>query len=192
MATTRASALASGATSPDTMLEQVALAGLALHPELLDDFSDALEEGLWAGDGHAAFAEILLGVDPAAGRDEALERLAARLGPDALDSVLSRRHVRISPVVRGDATAARPCIHDALSKLAARRGADRERREAMEDFQDGADEALTWRLGQATRRRDAVARVPAAVMDDVGEERSHADYYDRLLATAEGKTRKTK
>ncbi|MEM7711175.1 MAG: toprim domain-containing protein, partial [Pseudomonadota bacterium] len=187
MTSTRASALASGATTPDTMLEQVALAGLTLHPELLDDFSDALEGGSWSTEGHAAFATALLGADPTATRDETRETLHHRLGPESLDSLLAQRHIRISPVTRGDAATARLCIHDALSKLAARRGADRERREAMEDFEDGADEALTWRLAQATRRRDATGRVATDMLDGMGEEASHADFYDSLLATPAGK-----
>ncbi|MEM7644541.1 MAG: DNA primase [Pseudomonadota bacterium] len=183
MASTKSSALASGATSPDIMLEQVTLAGLALHPELLDDFADALESGAWSSDDHAAMATALLGIDPAATRDEARQILLSRLGEDALESVVARRHVRISPVTRGDAAAARLCIHDAISKLAARRGAERERREAMEDFEDGADEALTWRLAQATRRRDEAQRAPRDAADEDQSEAGLSDYLQGLLDT---------
>jgi DNA primase len=165
------------------MLEQVALAGLALHPELLDDFADALEGGAWAAAEHGLFAEALLGLDPAASREEARDVLVERLGAEALESILGCSHVRISPVTRGDAAAARLCIHDALSRLAARRGADRERREAMEDFEDGADEALTWRLAQAIRRTHETARAPRAVDDNEGETSGMSDYLQGLLDT---------
>ncbi|MEM7489587.1 MAG: DNA primase [Pseudomonadota bacterium] len=189
---TRTSALASGATTPEAMLEQVILAGLALHPELLDDFADALESGAWTTDAHAAMAELLLRIDPAATRDEARTTLAERLSEATLESVLARRHVRISPVTRGDAAAARLCVHDALSRLAARRGADRERREAMEDFEDGADEALTWRLAQATRRREEAQRAPREAAAEDDDAAGLSDYLQGLLDTEVWKKTKRK
>ncbi|MEM8824299.1 MAG: DNA primase [Pseudomonadota bacterium] len=192
MPSTRSSALASGATSPDTMLEQVALAGMALNPALLDDFAEALETTSWSTDDHAAFAAQLLQIDPTATPGEAQETLRARLGGNALESIIARRHVEISPVSRGDVTAARLCIHDALSKLAARRGADREKREAMEDFEEGADEALTWRLAQATRRREDALRAPREAAEEENEDAGMSDYLQGLLDTEvwKKKTRK--
>jgi DNA primase len=176
------------------MLEQVALAGLAMHPELLDDFADALEEGQWQSDDHVRFAAALLSVDPTATPEDVRSELEARLGEGTVDSILAGRHVRISPVARGDAAVARPCIHDALSKLAARRGAERERREAVEDFEaGGGDEALTWRLGQAARRRDEAMRpqheLAAADDDDAA---GASEYLQGLLDTEVWKKKRRK
>jgi DNA primase len=177
----RASLLGSGIAKPEIILEQALLAGLVLHPELLDDFADALEGGFWAVEDHVRLADALLTIDPAASRAEARETLEARLGPEALESVLGQRHVRISPATRGNAADARLCVHDALSRLAARRGADRERREALEDFEEGADEALTWRLAQASRRTHEAARAPRSVDVNEDETAGMSDYLQGLL-----------
>ncbi|UWQ20027.1 DNA primase [Jannaschia sp. W003] len=158
----RGSALAQGAADPDRVLEQVALAGLVLHPALLEDFAEALERGHWAGEGHGRIAQALLAVDPVDDPAEAraaLER--AGCGP-ALEALLALAHVRVSPAARpgaGDADAA-ACVRDAFARLEARRGVARETLEAIEDFEDGGDEAIVWRLGQALRRRDEATRAP--------------------------------
>ncbi|WP_179379217.1 DNA primase [Jannaschia marina] len=188
---TRASALASGAMTPEILLEQVVLAGLVRHPTLIAEFTDALEAETWSRDMHGAIAQALLTLDPEAVPEEAGETLEARIGPETLETLLAQRHVRISPVMRGDGGGARQCIRDALKRLGAQRGADRERREAMEDFEEGADEAMTWRLAQAGKRKSAALR--SREEERVGDgETSFADYYDSLLATPAGKTKREK
>ena len=163
--TTRASAVAAGLL-PDAMLEQVALAGLALHPALVDEVAEALERAQWRDGDHGRLAEALLALPPGSGPDEAREALRARGWLPALERLLGLAHVRITPAGRpgADAAAALACIRDALARLDARRGAERERDEAVEDYAAGpgrgADETLTWRLAQANRRRDAASRAP--------------------------------
>lgn len=190
-ATARTSALASGSTTPDILLEQVILAGLIRHPSLIVEFTDVLESGSWSRDEHVWIAQALLSVDPQEEAAAIMDILDARLGPEALETLLAQRHVRISPITRGDGVAARLCIRDALTRLEARRGADREAREALEDFDD-ADEAMTWRLAQAGKRNDAALRTGDDAGPDGETERSFADYYDSLLATPAGKTRTKK
>ena len=188
--TARASALASADMDPAVMLEQVALAGLLRHPSLVAEFAHDLERAHWARGDHAALAAALLTLPPEAA--DPADWLRDRLDPHTLETLLAQNHVRISPVARSDADGARPCIRDALTKLDAAHGAERERREALEDFEgDGGDEAMTWRLSQALRRRDAALRASQAE-DATQEERSHADHYDSLLATPKGKKGRTK
>ncbi|WGH79294.1 DNA primase [Jannaschia ovalis] len=177
-ASTRASALASGAMAPEILLEQVVLAGLIRWPALLEEFADRIEGDPWANPGTAALVETLLRADPA---DLAADP-AAMLGPDALESLLAQRHVRISPVLRS-VEDARLCIDDALARLRSRRGADRERREAMEDFEDGADEALTWRLAEAARRLEAVQRTRRTDDDSSEDSAGMSEYLQGLLDT---------
>ncbi|MEL7184336.1 MAG: DNA primase, partial [Pseudomonadota bacterium] len=184
-ATTRSSAMAQGKVSPDALLEQVALAGLIRHPSLIEGFSDSLENTEWSDPEHAAVAAALLrlpdGIDP----HEAQERLEAMIGPETLESLLGRSHVRISPAAWPGATAdtARPCIDDALTRLDARRGAEREKREAIEDFDDSADEALTWRLSQAAKRRDQAQKTQRAPVEDRNDSEGFSDYLQGLLDT---------
>ncbi|WP_371154742.1 DNA primase [Jannaschia sp. 2305UL9-9] len=183
---TRASPLAQGTLSPDTLLEQVGLAGLVLHPGLIDDFAEALEGMTWSRDDHERIAGALLRLPDGLDRPGAFEELSRSLGEETLDYLLAQPQIRISPVARpgADQEHARPCIHDAFTRLAARRGADRERVEAMEDFADGADEAMTWRLAQATQRKEA-ARKTAQQNEGTSEDGDAADkdYLQGLLDT---------
>jgi DNA primase len=143
--------------APEALLEAVALAGLVAHPALIDDFAEALEGTPWTREDHARLARALLAVPGHLDFEATAERLD---GPD-LETLMSQRHVRLLPGLRPDAEdeAARACVADALARLAARRGAEDEAREALEDFAEGGDEALTWRLAEAARRRHAALRV---------------------------------
>ncbi|CTQ49996.1 DNA primase [Jannaschia donghaensis] len=187
--TARASALASGSTTPDLLLEQVILAGLIRHPELIAEFTDLLEGGTWGQDEHVWIGQALLAADAGLEMGEMLDILEARIGTEALETLLAQRHVRISPVTRGDGDAARLCIRDATTRLEARRAKARETREAEEDFEDGAaDEAMTWRLAEAGKRQTAAMRPREDDTATGEEETSFADYYDSLLATPAGKS----
>ena len=163
--TTRSSAMVAG-LMPDVALEQVALAGLVLHPALIDSMADLLERATWRGPGHAALAEALLAAEPAGTGADMRATLEGRRGVPALEALLSSAHVRITPAGRPDAddATAALCVRDAFARLEARQGADRERSEALEDYAGrdglGGDETLTWRLAQANRRRDAASRAP--------------------------------
>ena len=81
-------------------------------------------------------------------------------GADALEKVRAPAHVRIAPGLRDTASedVARMSVAEELAKLAARRGAEREIAEAIEDVEGLVDEGMTWRLSQAAEaRRNAEA-----------------------------------
>ena len=189
--TARASDLAAGHTTPDILLEQVILAGLICHPDLIAEFADRLEAAHWSREDHGWSAAAILTAPQSDDLDHMRDELRKRIGEGALETLLTQRHVRILPVMRGDGVAARSCVLDAITRLEARRGADREAREALEDFDD-ADEAMTWRLAQASKRHSAALRTRDVDTARDEEESSFADYYDSLLATPAGKTRTTK
>ena len=90
-----------------------------------------------------------------------------------LEKLFSLSHVRITPSLRnpGDLEQAAACVAGELAKLQARRGAEREIAEAMEDFQGLADEGLTWRLGQAAEARNRAERSRIDESPDMGEDR---------------------
>lgn len=182
-ATARASSLVSGQVDADAVLEQVILAGLITHPALLGELGERIEVVEWSRPEMARLAAALLALDPGTESGEVRALLAERIGEDALELVLAQRHVRISPAIRSDRDGARACVLDAWTRLAARHGADRETREAIEDFAEGGDEAMTWRLVQAARRRDAAQR--ASRTDDAADadEAGLSEYLQGLLDT---------
>ncbi|PWJ10337.1 DNA primase [Jannaschia seohaensis] len=191
---TRASPLVQGALDPESLLEQVALAGLVLHPALIGAFAERLEDTTWSRDTHARLATALLRLPEGQDMTESRGQLNREIGEEVLDSLLAQPQIRISPAARAGATPedAHPCILGAFVSLETRRGIDREAREALEDFADGGDEAMTWRLAQAARRRHDAARVSDGMKGDGATEASNASYYDDLLATALEKKRRKK
>jgi DNA primase len=170
-AATRSSALADRAADPERLLEEVALAGLVRHPGLVEEFAPELEKTPWGSEGHARLAHALLMVDPVEPLEDVRATIEEAVGRTALDLILSRPHVRISPAARTgvDPDAAALCIRDAFRRLDARRGRARELAEAVEDYSTGADEALTWRLKQAGARAAAAQRAPREASGDVEE-----------------------
>ena len=72
---------------------------------------------------------------------------------EAVDNLLRQPHVAITPAVRkpGDLALARLTLTEELAKLKTVRGLSEEIAEAEEDLMGVADEAMTWRLGQAAR-----------------------------------------
>ncbi|QQA41542.1 DNA primase [Pelagovum pacificum] len=146
---TRNSMLATGVMPEDHLREAVILATFVITPGVLPDFLGELEQLSFSGPGHAALAHALLHIDP---ETDIRPQIEARLGPDALEALLSHTHVALTPAVRrpGDVEAARLCLAEELAKLNARRGHRREMQEAEEDIRDGlADEHVTARLAQS-------------------------------------------
>ena len=91
------------------------------------------------------------------------EEIAGLVGTDALEKLLATRHVAIQPGVRSDdAETARFCLAEEFAKLTARRGAEAEIEEAVRDFDDTADENLTWRVSQVAEARDRAGRAASA------------------------------
>ena len=82
------------------------------------------------------------------------------LGPDALENLLSQRHVAITPCIRkpGDAEITTMTIAEELAKLTALRGLQDEVRDATDDLGGEADEGLTWRLAEAAKAADRAQR----------------------------------
>ncbi|SLN39474.1 DNA primase [Pseudoruegeria aquimaris] len=149
-------------SAEDRLREAVILASLLLHPELVNRFVGALEMLEFADPDHARIRDVLLRTE--AETTEALEAEIRRsIGGEALENLFATRHVQIAPPVRspGNTTVAAMCIAEAMAKLKARRGAEREIAEAMEDLLGVADEGLTWRLQQAAEARNRAERSEA-------------------------------
>ncbi len=156
----RASMLAAlGDGAQEQMREGVILAALICAPHLVPEFEAGLEALRCTDHDHAAMRDILLTV-PAQTHDEMRAEIAAQLGPTPLEKLFALRHVAITPCIRkpGDDDLAQMTIAEELAKLKAFRGLEVEVEEAVEDLSDVADEALTWRLGQAAEARNRALR----------------------------------
>ncbi|SHL84265.1 DNA primase [Roseovarius litoreus] len=158
--TTRASLLvAAGEGAHQRLREALILATVICTPQVFDDVEGQLEGMTCSDPEHERLRGLILRHAGQAG--EALRaRLEAEAGGDALEKLLSLPHVALAPAVRrpGDPDIARMTIAEELSKLEAERGLNAEVREAAEDLAGVADEAVTWRLGQAAEERQRALR----------------------------------
>lgn len=173
------------------MREAVILATAINAPQLIPEFEHRIERMTCADPDHALLRDLLL--RHADDASEALKnRIAAAAGPEALENLYGLRHVAISPCLRkpGDIDLARMTLAEELAKLEARRGLYAEVAEAEEELTGMADEAVTWRLGQAAQARDRAMRSAGQENKaeyDVGENgarinRDERNAFDDLLS----------
>lgn len=154
----RASALAADSPEVDHLtLARVLIATLIAHPALIARFESDLE-GLDLPDADLRALCVAL-LRHAHDPDGLLSDLETRLGA-ALETLRADPHVRSAPPVRKpeDSELALLCVAEGLAKIEARRGAEAEIAEAVEDVEGLADEGLTWRLSQAAEARNRAER----------------------------------
>ena len=147
--------------------EAVVLASLIATPTVIAEFESRVELLACSDPDHAALRDILLtcGIDSS---DTLKDEILVRLGPGTLEKLHGLRHVAITPCVRapGDVEKARMTVAEELAKIHAQQGLDAELAEAVGDPAALADEAATWRLGQAT---EAVMRATRSEVEDTIE-----------------------
>jgi DNA primase len=158
---TKSSALAAATDDRMTvhLREAVVLAAFATCPQIVGDFESGLEGMTCLDPLHRGLRDLLLR-HAHQGPDVLRENISSALGPDALENILTQRHVAITPCVRhpGDIEMATMTVAEELAKLEAARGLDAEIAEAVEDMSGVADEGVTWRLGEAARAADMATR----------------------------------
>lgn len=155
----RASFLASSENADIRMREAAILAIAILNPKVVVQFEHQLEEMDCHDPDHAALRHSLLrhAIDDP---DNLQDHIAETLGAEALENLLSLRHVAVIPCVfkPGDVEKAEMTLAEELAKIKALRGLDAEIAEAEEELSDLADEALTYRLAQAAEERNRTSR----------------------------------
>lgn len=159
-ATTKASLLVSADDARQRhMREAVILASVVSTPAVLDEFEAGLE-GLICDDADHNFLRDLLLRQAHRGVEDLKTIVADSMGPEALDILLGNPHVRLAPPVRrpGDLETARLTIGEELRKLSADAGLNAEIAEAEEDLSGLSDEAVTWRLREASLEKDRAVR----------------------------------
>lgn len=135
------------------------MASIISTPAVLDEFEEGLER-LNCEDRDHGFLRDLLLRQAHRGVHDLRSVIEDAMGPEALDFLMGHPHVRIAPPVRrpGDVEIARQTVSEELQKLTAVAGWQAELAEAEEDLQSAADEAVTWRLGQAAEARNRALR----------------------------------
>ncbi|MGJ5620500.1 DNA primase [Sulfitobacter sp. MF3-043] len=161
MASTKASALAAAtdAQTSEHLRETVILAALVNCPQIIEDFESGLENMTFSDRTHATLRDLLLRHGHA-GEKVLRDQISSVLGPDALENLISQRHVAITPCIRnpGNVEMATMTVAEELAKLEAARGLNAEIAEAVEDLTGVADEGVTWRLSEAARAADRAVR----------------------------------
>ncbi|MDX1785142.1 MAG: DNA primase [Roseovarius sp.] len=143
----------------DHKREAVILAALIATPDICHDFETPLQEMECHDQLHAKLRDLLLR-HAADGKSAVDAEINRAVGTDALENLMKLPHVAISTPVRhpGDVALARMTVAEELAKIAARRGLQAEIMDAAEDLMGLADEAVTWRLGQAAEARNRAVR----------------------------------
>lgn len=160
MPSTKSSLLVAADEAAQTRLREAAiLASLICTPEVFEEFESALEVMVCSDPEHDRLRELIL-YHAVAGVETLHAQIEAAMGPEALENLLRLPHVALAPPVRqpGNAEMARLTIAAELAKLSSERGLSAEVSEAAEDLAGLADEAVTWRLGQAAEERQRALR----------------------------------
>ncbi|MDP5335245.1 MAG: DNA primase, partial [Paracoccaceae bacterium] len=131
-------------------------------PAVIEEFEAQIDRMECTDPGHAALRDAILRAAPSVAHDADAFRHAVsdEVGADVLESLFALPHVRIVPPVRqpGNTEMARMTMAEELAKLTCQRGLASEIAEAEEDLEGIADEAVTWRLGQAAEARNRALR----------------------------------
>ena len=160
LSTTRSSALVAADEAAQVRLRvSVILATLIVTPEALHAHESEIERLDCADPDHATLRSLILR-HAHHGAATLRQQILDELGPAPLENLLSLGHVAITPAVRrpGDRDIATMTLAEELAKLHARNGLLAEIDEATHDLDHIADEALTWRLGQAAEASQRALR----------------------------------
>ncbi|MFO1173781.1 MAG: DNA primase [Paracoccaceae bacterium] len=162
----------------EQLREAMILAICATHPNLVPELESQLDRVPMTGPGHADLRDAILRAAhdglPADCPPALFRRKIGDPAQDTLEKILSLPHVQIAPPVRNadNHDLARNCLAEEVAKLQARRGAEAEIEEAMEDLTGLADEGLTWRLHQAAEARHRAERSKLDDHAEMGEDRA--------------------
>jgi DNA primase len=189
-ASTKSSLLVASSDPAQThMREAVILATLISCPSVIEAFEPRIERMECHDPTHARLRDLILH-HGASGPETLRTQIEADLGAVPLEKLMALPHVAIAPPVRhpGEAEIAHMTLAEELAKLEAQRGLSAEVSEASEDMTGLADEAVTWRLGQAAEARNRAVRSEQEdrAEYDLGEngariKRDEKEQFDELL-----------
>ena len=164
-ASTKGSVLAAGEGDVAQYLrEAVILAILIRYPDLVYEFLDELAMLDFEHGDHPSMLRILMR-HCQDGEFDPTQVLTDNLGADPLEKFMSLGHLQVVPCLRrsGDLDMARLTLSEELGKLGANRGLEAELHESSQIPDDGLDDWVLHRLGQAA---DAANRAQRADQGD--------------------------
>jgi DNA primase len=164
-ASTKGSVLAAGEGDVAQYLrEAVILAILIRYPELVYEYLDELAMLDFEHGDHPSMLRILMRHYQDVEFDPSVV-LSENLGADPLEKFMTLGHLQVVPCLRrsGDIEMARLTLKEELGKLGAHRGLEAELQESSQIREDGLDDWVLQRLGQAA---DAANRAQRADQDD--------------------------
>ncbi|NOX74682.1 MAG: DNA primase [Alphaproteobacteria bacterium] len=172
----------SGDTGTEERLrEAVILATCINHPEIVAAFETPLERLHFTTAGYSPLRDAILRHAPDCENVQSrmLRKLDQELGPDALEKLMSTRHLQTLTTIQTDSESevAKMALAEELAKLEATRGARTETDEAMQDMTGLVDEGLTWRLQQATDARHKATRTNLPEGGTEDEDRENMSKY---------------
>ncbi len=139
----------------DQLRISVVLAVLLAHPRLLPEFEFDLY-GLDTPNRSLSQIRDTLLRAVAEHSESEFDSFSPEIDPSDIEKLLAQPHLRIVPALikPHDTELAAQTVREELGKLKARRARRAEVLEAETDIAQVADEALTWRLGQAAEARN--------------------------------------
>ncbi len=157
VATSKSSALGTGAAAEDDLRISAILATIFATPAILAEFDGALEQMDTSNPDHLLLRDALLRHVDA---DDITAAITAEIGEGPLENLMRQKHLTVIPSIRraGDVDLARACLAEEFAKLAARRGHPAEIREGEEEITGVTDENLTWRLARAAESVDTTTK----------------------------------
>ena len=192
VASTKNSLLAQSTDVEERVREAVILAILSAHPILINEFLSDLEALDLHGKDHRAILEGLLRHPDETDPSRLRKILDAELGPAPLERLWSLSHVQVVTAARAhaDQEFCARALSDELAKLEARRSEIEGVREGIEDFDTVADEGLTWRVGEARKRKLDIDRKSGEMTDGGGIDDSfRGKSIDEILAEINSSTK---
>jgi len=166
----------------ERLREAVILVACINHPEAVGQFESDLERLRFTTAGYGAIRDTIL--RHAGGHNmqpgELTRIIDAEHGPDALEKLMSHRHLGAIKTIRPESEHDRAAhaLSEEIAKLEAARGARSETDEAALDMAGLVEEGLTWRLWQAI---DAKNRATRTELPEAGSDAQEREILSRNL-----------
>ncbi|MGB0498461.1 MAG: DNA primase [Rubricella sp.] len=158
---TRATALASGAGQADARVRESAiLYGCLNHPALALKFEPLLERMVFACADLGRMRDALLAALADGAGAPLTDRVAARVGDEAIAGLEALGQVRINPYLSPSAEEhlAERAIAEDIARQIGLMGMDQELRDMARLLDTAPEEPLSWRIAEASSQRDRALR----------------------------------